>query len=98
MSAPVFINITPYTIEYNGETTLHPIITSEAHDYQEEVFYIFIKQNPLAITPEGTIVTINRKRRIFDLKYNTIQLNQLLLLPTYLHSFLTFQKVDQLLY
>jgi|LakMenEpi03Aug12_release.lakeMendotaPanAssembly.Ray.scaffolds.fasta_scaffold50074_3 hypothetical protein len=71
MSAPVFINITPYTIEYNGETTLHPIITSEAHDYQEEVFYIFIKQNPLAITPEGTIVTINRKRRIFDLKYNT---------------------------
>ena len=71
MSAPVFINITPYTIEYNGETTLYPIITSLAYDYQKEVFYEFIKQNPLAITPEGTIVTINRKRRIFDLKYNT---------------------------
>jgi hypothetical protein len=70
MSAPVFINITPYTIEYNGETTLYPIITSLAYDYQKEVFYEFIKQNPLAITPEGTTVTINRNRRIYDLKYN----------------------------
>ena len=70
MSATVFINITPETTHYNGDTTLHPIITSIAHDYQEEVFYMFIKKYPLSITPEGTIVTINRKGRIFDLKYN----------------------------
>jgi hypothetical protein len=70
MSAPVFINITPYTIEYNGDTTLYPIITRQAHDYQKEVFYEFIINNPPSITPENTIVTINRNSRIYDLRYN----------------------------
>ncbi len=70
MSAPVFINITPYTIEYYGDTTLYPIITSQARDYQKEVFYEFIINNPPSITPENTTVTINRNGRIYDLKYN----------------------------
>jgi hypothetical protein len=70
MPAPVFINIKKETTDYNGDTTLHPIITERAHDYQEEVFYEFIKEYPLSRTPIDTIVTINRNRRIFDLKYN----------------------------
>jgi hypothetical protein len=70
MSAPVFINITKETTDYNGDTTLHPTTTEPAHDYQEEAFYEFIRQYPPSITPKDTIVTINRNRRIFDLKYN----------------------------
>jgi hypothetical protein len=72
--APVFINITPETTDYNGDTTLHSIITSLARDYQQEAFYEFIGQYPPSITPKDTmkdtIVTINRNRIIFDLKYN----------------------------
>jgi hypothetical protein len=74
MPAPVFINITPETIEYDGDTTLQPIITSQAYDYQQEAFYMFIGQYPPSITPKDTmkdtIVTINRNGIIFDLKYN----------------------------
>ena len=70
MLAPVFINITPETTDFNGNTTKHPTTTEPARDYQQKVFYKFIENNPQSSLHQDETVTINSNGRIFDLRYN----------------------------